>query len=114
MLNVKEIVHIEPDDEQALADSVVKIGPVAVGITASCSTFIYYSSGVIRNANCPGAMDHSVTVVGLGVDEATGIPYYLVKNSWGGSWGQKGYVKIARNNNNQLNIASDASYALIV
>ena len=39
-------------------------------------------------------INHGVLIVGYGTDEATGLEYYLVKNSWNTTWGDKGYVKI--------------------
>jgi len=61
--------------------------PVAVGIEASGSSFQMYRSGTITSG-CGTNLDHAVTVVGY-----TGS-YWIVKNSWGASWGIRGYVQI--------------------
>jgi C1A family cysteine protease len=66
--------------------------PVSVLIEADQDTFQFYSSGVIK-ANCGANLDHAVLAVGyqkVGLLEA-----FIVKNSWGTSWGSSGYVYIS-------------------
>jgi C1A family cysteine protease len=70
--------------------------PVSVTIDASKLIFHNYTGGVISGTGCGTSLDHAVTAVGYGTDEVTGLDYYLVRNSWGSAWGDKGYVKIAR------------------
>jgi C1A family cysteine protease len=84
---------VKPNDQISLKVAVSK-QPVAVAIEADTRYFQSYSSGVITSASCGTNLDHGVLVVGYGTDN--GIDYYLVKNSWGVSWGDSGYVKIAR------------------
>jgi len=68
------------------------LGPVSVAIEADKSVFQSYRSGVITSAACGKKLDHGVLAVGYGTED--GDDYFLVKNSWGGSWGMSGYVKI--------------------
>ncbi len=90
--------------------------------------------GVYDEPACsPQNLDHGVLVVGYGVEQDSGkldkicsrvncdmfklvIPgkeYWLVKNSWGTQWGDQGFIKMARNKNNQCGVASSASYPLV-
>lgn len=71
-------------------------GPTSVTIDAEETVFHAYTSGVISGTACGSKLDHAVVAVGYGYDEATGLDYYLIRNSWGASWGDKGYVKFAR------------------
>jgi len=63
----------------------------------------YLFSCSIDDESCGqhGDVDHGVLAVGYGTDLETQKPYWLVKNSWGESWGDAGYVKMARNSTNE-------------
>ncbi|XP_058793261.1 cathepsin L-like [Phymastichus coffea] len=108
-------VHIRSGDEQQLTEAVATIGPIAVAMDASHFSFQNYRSGIYYEPKCKNQndyLDHAVLIVGYGTTE-NGINYWLVKNSWGHSWGENGYFKIPRNKNNHCGIATDALYPLV-
>jgi len=75
--------------------SAVAQNPVSVALEADKDAFQHYTSGVLTDATgCGSSPDHGVLVVGYGTDN--GVDYWKVKNSWGGSWGDSGYLRIAR------------------
>lgn len=72
--------------------------PQAVAIEADTVYFQSYTSGVLTDAAaCGSNIDHAVTAIGYGSDATYG-PYYIVRNSWGSSWGNQGYVNIGMAN----------------
>jgi len=73
--------------------SAVQLGPVNIGVGADGSGFQSYSSGVLTY--CPSRSDdHAVLLVGYGTDG--GEDYWRIKNSWGSSWGERGYIRATR------------------
>lgn len=90
-------VRLTEGDEEAMKRAVAFVGPVTVGIDASHQSFQFYSSGIYDEQKCSTKqLDHAVLVVGYGtsnprkVETIPGQDFWIVKNSWGKSWGEGG------------------------
>lgn len=84
---------VPANNENALMQAVAN-QPVSVAIEGSGFYFQFYSSGLF-SGECGTELDHAVTAIGYGT-ESNGAKYWLVKNSWGTSWGENGYMRLKR------------------
>ncbi|CAF0974312.1 unnamed protein product [Adineta steineri] len=111
-VKVCDFVQLASGDEAALQQAVATIGPISVSIDESHSSFQFYQSGVYNEPACSQTiLTHAVLVIGYGTEGD--LDYWLIKNSWGTSWGEQGYIKMTRNQNNQCAIATFANYPII-
>lgn len=84
-----------PSDQEQIMTEVYKNGPVEAGFTAYAD-FLLYKSGVYKHVTGDMLGGHSVKIIGWG--EENGTPYWLVANSWNTDWGDKGFFKMLRGN----------------
>ena len=88
---IKSYTDVKKGSDEAMMSALMK-QPVSIAIQADQKDFQLYKSGVFTGS-CGTKLDHGVLVVGYG---NAGEDYYLVKNSWGTSWGDNGYIKLGR------------------
>ncbi|KAJ4827921.1 Senescence-specific cysteine protease sag12, partial [Turnera subulata] len=101
---------VPSNNEQALLQAVTH-QPVSVAIEGSGYDFQFYKSGVFTG-ECGTYLNHAVTAIGYGTS-SDGTKYWLLKNSWGTSWGEKGYMRIQRDISSSeglCGLAMEASY----
>ncbi len=67
-------------------------GPVHAAMNAT--QLQYYTSGIFSSSDCPTDINHSITIVGWGIEN--GVKYWSIKNSWGTDWGENGYFRLKR------------------
>uniref|UniRef100_A0A5B7A833 Actinidain n=1 Tax=Davidia involucrata TaxID=16924 RepID=A0A5B7A833_DAVIN len=93
VVSIDGFEDVPPFDEKALKKAVAH-QPVSVAIEASGRALQFYLSGIFTS-ECGMALDHGVAVVGYGTEN--GVDYWIVRNSWGTSWGENGYIRMERN-----------------
>ncbi|XP_033022707.1 pro-cathepsin H [Lacerta agilis] len=106
---VKKVVNITLNDEQGMVEAVGRYNPLSFAFEVT-DDFMLYTKGVYSSEHCdktPDKVNHAVLAVGYG--EENGLLYWIVKNSWGPSWGMDGYFYIERGKN-MCGLADCASY----
>ena len=89
------LTHGKTGSPQTLM-SYIATRPTAISICAKSNAFNYYKGGVLTSSACGTCADHAVLAVGYGTDAQTGLDYWKIKNSWGVTWGEGGYIRVLK------------------
>ena len=89
---VSSFYYSATSNEDSIAAMLYNAGPLAININATPLQF--YKGGIFNPSSCSSSVNHGVAIVGYGT--ANGVPYWIVKNSWGENWGESGYFRIYR------------------
>lgn len=111
-VQVHDSVNITLGAEEELKDAVAFVRPVSVAFEV-VDEFRFYEKGVYTSTTCgstPMDVNHAVLAVGYGVED--GVPYWIIKNSWGEDWGENGYFKMEMGKN-MCGVATCASYPVV-
>eukprot|EP01063_Lacrimia_lanifica_P038206 TRINITY_DN8055_c0_g1_i1.p1 TRINITY_DN8055_c0_g1~~TRINITY_DN8055_c0_g1_i1.p1 ORF type:complete len:485 (+),score=121.17 TRINITY_DN8055_c0_g1_i1:33-1457(+) len=107
-----DVTPVLPDEKEFYA--ALLNGPVVVAVDAS-TVWAHYTGGIVTDCMLgPGAtVDHAVLLVGHGYDPASDVMFWIVKNSWGTSWGEAGYIRMQYGTNTCL-VASVGGHVPVV
>lgn len=112
VVTIDDYESVPANDEKALQKAVAN-QPVSVAMEGGGRAFQLYESGIFTGS-CGTSLDHAVTAVGYGTEN--GVNYWILKNSWGSSWGESGYIRMVRNvvglPTGMCGVAMEASYPI--
>eukprot|EP01061_Rhynchopus_euleeides_P009264 TRINITY_DN183_c0_g1_i1.p2 TRINITY_DN183_c0_g1~~TRINITY_DN183_c0_g1_i1.p2 ORF type:complete len:365 (+),score=154.43 TRINITY_DN183_c0_g1_i1:64-1158(+) len=91
-VTVSGFVELQTNNYTAMVNALANVGPVSV--SAAASPWQLYESGVFSSTKCGYEVDHGIQMVGYGAEGST--LYWIVRNSWGPSWGESGYIRLLR------------------
>ncbi|KAE9549194.1 hypothetical protein FO519_007589 [Halicephalobus sp. NKZ332] len=95
-VKVTNYTQLQPNDTTSMMNALEQGYSLAIAMKSGTDEFMQYTGGILDDpTDCPdNNVDHGVAIIGYGT--ANGIPYWIVRNSWGTGWGESGYVRIKR------------------
>ena len=113
-IKIRSYNMVSPRDEASLKTAVALFGPLSVSIKVT-TNFFFYKSGVFYDPYCydgQRSTNHAVLLVGYGTGNLGGN-YWIIQNSWGSWWGERGFARISRNSLVNCEISSLAIYPVL-
>ena len=84
-------------------NAVAKVGPI--GLALAAGNWSFYEKGVFEDSST--TVNHAVVLVGYGVDDSTGEKFWKIRNSWGVGFGEQGYIRVKRSDDDDTNCGMD-------
>lgn len=81
-MKVRRALYVKPSEEIGSLKYSISLGPVGVSVQGDKTVFQHYTGGIIDSEECGTTLNHDIVAVGYGKD------YFIVRNSWGPSWGE--------------------------
>jgi len=106
-LNLQGWERLPENKYQPLINAVANRGPVAVSVGAD--NWGMYGKGVFNTCDKDTTIDHAVTLIGYGTDKDKKSKFWLIKNSWGNSWGEDGNIRLLREEGDNAHCGTDKS-----
>lgn len=91
------------NDYRAVMNALAKVGPLAIAVGAD--NWNLYEKGIFKATSA--TVNHAVLLVGYGIDEETGEKFYKVRNSWGTTFGENGYIRLQRTDDDSSRCTTD-------
>jgi len=99
VLQLKNLTYslVQSHSSESLKEAVAN-RPTSVSVNAN-NNWQHYGGGVLSLTDCPASqINHAVQATGYGVDDTAG-EFWTIRNSWGLTWGESGFIRIARGTN---------------
>jgi cathepsin L len=111
-ISVKGYGFVQSENSETFKRALVSEGPLTIGVDQTQESFMRYAGGIYFEPNCEeNYLTHAVLLVGFGVED--GEEFWVIKNSFGVTWGENGYMRIAMNRGNDCGVKKAAEFPIV-